>query len=258
MFDSGVGGLTVARAFMDQVPGFDVVYLGDTAHTPYGTKSPGTVTRYALEGIRFLLSRGAAMVIIACNTAAGVALDTLSAHFQLPILDGIGPAADHAVKATRNGRIGVIGTRTAVDSGVYEKRILAARPDIRVYTRSCPLLVPLVEEGWLKKPETRMIVKDYLRPLKVRRVDTLIMGCTHYPLLADIIQVKIGRRVVLVDPAAALAEHAGAFLDRNPTLAASLPKNGRLQVCVTDRTDRLQATAAAILRRKVDLTVVQL
>ncbi|MFZ5563848.1 MAG: glutamate racemase, partial [Thermodesulfobacteriota bacterium] len=179
IFDSGLGGLTVARAVMDELAGYDILYFGDTARTPYGAKSAQTVIKYALENTELLLARGAKMVVMACNTASSVATEEIVSRFDIPVFEVITPAVNLAAGLSKTGVIGVIGTRATVNSGVYEKKILQQRPDARVWSQACPLLVPLVEEGWLKKPETAMIVKKYLHPLKTRQVDTLILGCTH-------------------------------------------------------------------------------
>ena len=190
IFDSGVGGLTVARAVMKQIPGYDIVYFGDTAHTPYGTKSAETVIGYTINNIEFLLSQGAELIVIACNTASSVATARVLERFSVPIFEVITPAVELAVQTSKNLNFGIIGTRATITSGIYEKKIIENQPQARVYSAACPLLVPLVEEGWLNKAETAMIVKKYLQPLKTRQIDTLILGCTHYPLLKKVIQRK--------------------------------------------------------------------
>ena len=183
VFDSGIGGLTVVRSLMEELPGYNMIYFGDTARTPYGSKSPETVVRYALENTDFLLKQGAKLIVMACNTASSVAAGRVAENYDIPIFEVVTPATEKAVKISRTLIIGVIGTRATVKSGIYEQKIVALKPDAKVYSAACPLLVPLVEEGWIKKPETVMIIKKYLHPLKVRQIDTLILGCTHYPLL---------------------------------------------------------------------------
>jgi glutamate racemase len=180
-------------------------------------------------------------------------VESIRAAYRQPIFEVILPAVRLAVKVSSSLRIGVIGTRTTVASGVYEKRIREARPDARVYSAACPLLVPLIEEGWLKKPETRRIVKKYLLPLKVRRVDTLILGCTHYPLLKESIQRKIGPRTSIIDSAAAVAADLRSFLGSPPRSAADRTPGGRLRIFVSDRTDQFEKTARMILGRKLSL-----
>ena len=185
VFDSGIGGLTVVNALMAQLPGYDIVYFGDTARTPYGSKSPATVLRYARQNTEFLLTHNARMIVMACNTASSIATNDLTTSFDVPIFEVISPAVELALTQSRRGRIGVMGTRATIKSDVYAKKIRALRPEMQVYSQACPLLVPLVEEGWLNRPETAMIVKKYLHPLKVRQIDTLILGCTHYPIIRN-------------------------------------------------------------------------
>ena len=213
VFDSGIGGLTVVRSLMERLSGYDIVYFGDTARTPYGTKSAETVISYSLENIEFLLKNGAKIVVMACNTASSVASHRVAETFDIPIFEVVTPATKQAVNRSGNLAVGVIGTRATIKSGIYEKKIKAVKPAAKVYSVACPLLVPLVEEGWLKKPETMMIIKKYLHPLRVRQIDTLILGCTHYPLLKDQIQRKIGKKVIIIDSSIAVAEKVKSFLD---------------------------------------------
>ena len=255
VFDSGIGGLTVVRALLERLPAADIVYLGDTARTPYGSKSPETVTRYALEDTQFLIEQGADVIVVACNTVSSVAMESIRAAHRLPVFEVIIPAVRMALEVSLGLRIGVIGTRTTVQSGVYEKRIREYRPGARVFSAACPLLVPLIEEGWLRKPETTRIVKKYLAPLKMHRIDTLILGCTHYPLLKKTIQLKIGRRVAVIDSAAAVAADLQNFLNGPTRSSADAPPGGRLRLFVSDRTDQFEKTARAILGRRVPLEV---
>lgn len=257
VFDSGVGGLTVVRALMQRLPDYDIVYFGDTARSPYGTKSPQTVTAYALESIEFLLNQGAGVIVAACNTASSVAIEQIAQRSRVPVFESITPAAAMAVESSTKLRIGVIGTRTTVGSGIYEKKIRKFGANIKVISAACPLLVPLLEERWLKKPETNRIVKKYLHPLKVRQIDTLILGCTHYSLLKKTIQIKIGRRVNIIDSAAAVAENLKDYLQAHEQVAASLSKNGRIRLFVSDLTDQLENSAKMILRRNVRLEAVR-
>ena len=256
VFDSGIGGLTVVRALIEQLPACDIVYLGDTARTPYGSKSPETVTRYALDNARFLVDQGAEVIVVACNTASSVAVKGIQAAHQLPVFEVILPAVRLALETSTRLRIGVIGTRTTIASGEYDKRIREARPDARVYSAACPLLVPLIEEGWLKKPETKRVVKNYLMPLKARQIDTLILGCTHYPLLKETIQRKIGRRVAVIDSAAAVAADLRAFVDRDSPPTAGMAAGATPRIFVTDRTDQFEQSARMILGRSVTLETV--
>jgi glutamate racemase len=200
IFDSGIGGLTVVRELERQAPDVPFVYLGDTARTPYGNKSAETVVRYALEDAAFLVAQGAEAIIIACNSASAVATDALrAAHPDLPVFEVIAPAVEDALAATK-GRIGVIGTRATIASGAYDRQLRASKK-VDVESAPCPLFVPLVEEGWLEDAETKRIARRYLSPLRHAQVDTLILGCTHYPLLAPIIRRYMGNRVTLIDSA---------------------------------------------------------
>ncbi|VEN74948.1 Glutamate racemase [Candidatus Desulfarcum epimagneticum] len=256
IFDSGIGGLTVARAVKQTLPRRDIIYLGDTARTPYGNKTAKTVVKYALENTEFLMRQGAKIIVMACNTASSVAFEAVREEFDAPVFEVISPAVEAALEASRKGAIGVIGTRATIRSGVYEKMIKARLPDAGVHSAPCPLLVPLVEEGWLKKPETAMIVKKYLHPLKTRQIDTLILGCTHYPVLKDLIQRKIGKRVRVIDSAESSARSIARTLEENPDLAARLGKNGTLRVCVSDLTEQFKKTARGLLKMNVSFETV--
>ncbi|MFP4226905.1 MAG: glutamate racemase [Desulfobacterales bacterium] len=258
IFDSGIGGLTVVRAVMDQLPGYDIVYFGDTARTPYGNKSSRTVVDYSLQNTRFLLDQGANLVVMACNTASSVATETVNAQFDLPIYEVITPAVNQSLEMSKKKAIGVIGTRATISSGIYERKIHEKAPDARVYSSPCPLLVPLVEEGWLKKPETRMIVKKYLHPLKVRQIDTLILGCTHYPLLKSIIAHKIGKKVAILDSSMALAREIRSFLDERPEIDQTLSKTGNNRFFVSDITPQFEKTARAVIKQNIALEHVSL
>jgi len=258
IFDSGIGGLTVVRAVMDELPGYDMIYFGDTARTPYGSKSSQTVIDYSVQNTKFLIKQGAKMIIMACNTASSVATETLKKKFNLPIYEVISPAVNLSLKETKKSVIGVIGTRATINSGIYEKKIKEQCPDARVYSAACPLLVPLVEEGWLKKPETRMIVKKYLHPLKTRQIDTLILGCTHYPILKSIIQHKIGKRVHVISSSDAVAEQIKFFLSDYPEIDQTLSKNGKSEFFVSDLTRQFEITAKSVIRKPIHLKHISL
>ena len=251
IFDSGIGGLTVARAIMEQLPDYNLVYFGDTARTPYGNKSALTVQAYARRCADFLISKGAKVIIIACNTAASAAAELLAESYPTPVFEVITPGAALAAQLSRSGRIGVIGTRSTIASGAYEKRILGFRPSAEVVSHPCPLLVPLVEEGWFRRRETAMIVKKYLRPLKLRQIDTLILGCTHYPVLAGLIQEKAGKRIRLVDSAMAVAGRLKTHLEDTPDLAARLSRGGRSEFFISDVTPQFEAIAQKVIGRRL-------
>jgi glutamate racemase len=256
IFDSGIGGLTTVRALMDTLPGHDLIYFGDTARTPYGSKSRETVIRYAIENTEFLIEHGATVIVIACNTASSVATEVLMEKFHVPVFEVITPAVEMAICQSPRNRIGVIGTRGTINSGIYERLIKARIPEASVFSTPCPLLVPLVEEGWFNRPETRMIVKKYLHPLKVRQVETLILGCTHYPLLKSIIQEKIGRRVRIIDSSVAVADKISRFFIDHPEMDQRISRNGNADLFVSDITDQFEKTAGTILKRKVFLNRV--
>ncbi len=199
IFDSGVGGLTVLRELRLQLPQEELVYLGDTARVPYGTKSPQTVGRYAREAARFLVGQRVKLLVVACNTASAVALDDLSAIHQLPVVGVIEPGARKALAVTRTGRVGVIGTEGTIRSRAYERALRAGNPQIEVSVAPCPLFVPLAEEGWADHPVAHLAAAEYLAPLLREGIDTLVLGCTHYPLLKRTLQEVAGPGVELID-----------------------------------------------------------
>ncbi len=258
IFDSGLGGLTVARAIMQELPGYDFTYFGDTARTPYGAKSAGTVIQYATQDTDFLLDRGARMIVMACNSASSVATEKITAQCRFPVFEVITPAVNLATQTSSKGIIGVIGTRATINSGIYEKKILNCRPQATVYSQACPLLVPLVEEGWTNKPETAMITKKYLHPLKTRQIDTLILGCTHYPILKNIIRHKIGRNVNIIDSSLAVAQQIKQFIKNNPDIEKTLSTNGNNRFFVSDITPHFQTTARLILKQDIRLEHISL
>ncbi len=210
VFDSGIGGLTVVAAIMQALPQERVVYVGDTARVPYGPKSPETVVRYSRQIAGWLLEQNVKAIVIACNTATAHALETLQRECPVPVIGVVQPGARAAVRATRNGHIGVIGTSGTINSGAYHRAIAALSPDADVAGAACPLFVPLVEEGWVDHGATRLIAETYLQPMRDAHIDTLVLGCTHYPLLTPIIADVVGGDVVLVDSA---AETANALRD---------------------------------------------
>ncbi|HOK89908.1 MAG TPA: glutamate racemase [Candidatus Hydrogenedentes bacterium] len=201
IFDSGVGGLTVMRQIRRLLPEEDLVYLGDTARVPYGTKSPETVIRYARHCAEMLTRRGIKLLVVACNTASAYALDALRSSLRVPVIGVVEPGARAALRATRSGRIGVIGTPGTVRSGAYERVIHEVKPRFRVFLQACPLFVSLAEEGWIRGKVPALIAEQYLERLKQRHVDTLVLGCTHYPLLRPVIAAIMGPEVTLVDSA---------------------------------------------------------
>jgi glutamate racemase len=224
IFDSGVGGLTVLREIMLTLPQEDTLYFGDTARVPYGTKSPETVTRYAVEIASFLIKRDIKLLIVACNTASAVALPTLKRHLSIPVVGVIEPGARRAVEVTRSGRIGVIGTAGTIRSSAYTRAIKRLMPESEVITRACPLFVQLAEEGWVDNQVARLTAQIYLQELKDAGVDTLVLGCTHYPLLKGMIADVMGPEVVLVDSAEETARTVAAILADKKLLRPSAEK----------------------------------
>ena len=214
VFDSGVGGLTVAREIMRNLPSEKIVYFGDTARVPYGSKSKETVIRYSRQIIRFLQEQQVKAIVIACNTASAFALDAVRDEFDLPIIGVIEPGAKVAAAQTRNKKVGVIGTVGTIGTGIHAEYLKSLDPEITVYGKACPLFVPLVEEGWLHDPVTDEVVARYLKELQEKDIDTLILGCTHYPLLRSTIGQIMGDKVTLVNPAYETALELGRLLER--------------------------------------------
>jgi glutamate racemase len=249
VFDSGIGGLTVVRHLRRLLPAWDIVYFGDTARVPYGTKSDATVRRFAGEAARFLTQFGVSHLVVACNTVSAVALRALSRDFQALPVDGvILPGAEAALKATRSGRIGVIGTRATIASRAYEHAIAAfARREgkkVRVFTNPCPLLVPLAEEGLAGSRAAREVLRDYLAPLRARGIDTLILGCTHYPPFKPLIRSLLGKRVTLIDSGEATARRLARALRERDT---DRPSRGSLRCYVSDIPRQFEAIGRRFL-----------
>jgi glutamate racemase len=205
VFDSGIGGLTVLKELVATLPAEDFIYLGDTARLPYGTKSNEVIIRYSRENTEFLLAKGIKLLVVACNTASAVALSEIGRDTIVPVIGVIEPGARAAIAASRNGKIGVIGTEATIASGAYTRAIQQLRPGVEIYTRACPLLVPLVEEGWTDNEIAERTVAYYLESLKASGIDTLLLGCTHYPLLRDLFRRVLGPGVRIVDSATATA-----------------------------------------------------
>ena len=212
VFDSGIGGLTVAHEIIRQLPHERLIYFGDTARVPYGPKSPDTVRRYSREIASFLQGEGVKAIVVACNTATAHALPALREELPIPVIGVVEPGARAAMRATRSGHVGVIGTAGTVKSGAYERAIREISPDVRITARACPLFVPLIEEGWIDSEVTRLVAREYLEPLAESGVDTLVLGCTHYPLLKPLIADVMGSDVRLIDSAAETAAEAARVL----------------------------------------------
>ncbi len=260
IFDSGIGGLTVVKQIFKTLPQYKIVYFGDTARLPYGTKSREAIIKFSIENTEFLLEKGAKIIVIACHTASSVAADILREKFpDVPIFDVAGAGLEKAYKISRRKRIGIIGTAATIKSGVHEKFLKNIDPEVKVFPKACPLLVPLIEEGWLKRMETRKILRYYLRPLKLKQIDVLVLACTHYPLLYKIISSISGKSVKVVDPAEELVLELKKFIEKNPGIEASLEKNGRKhKFYVSDVPYRFNDLSRKILGEKIDVEKVDI
>ena len=247
VFDSGIGGLTVVKALRDRLPNETIVYLGDTARVPYGPKSPDTVQRYALELAQLLMRKNAKALVVACNTVSSVALPLLTRKFSVPVIGVIEPGARAALRATRNQHVGVIGTRATIRSSAYERALRATDNNVRVSSRACPLLVPLIEEGLFDDDVTDRIIVRYLEPLLSEGIDTLVLGCTHYPLLSVAIARLLGREIAMVDSAQNCATAVHETLDRE-SLRSPATARGQLHVILTDAADNFLNVARDALQ----------
>lgn len=251
VFDSGVGGLTVVRALRAALPHEDIIYLGDTARVPYGTKSPSTVVRFACEDTQFLLERHVKAVVVACNTCSAWAIPLLSKGFNVPVFGVIQPGVNAALRQSRNQRIGIIGTAATIRSNAYSNGILAQSPSANVFAKATPLLVPLVEEGWLAHKVTSAVLREYLTLFARKNVDTMILGCTHYPLLKKNIRRSLGKRVTLIDSAEACANDVKERL-ASLQMLTSRRRAGTVQCFVTDETERFYELARRFLGCEVE------
>lgn len=250
VFDSGIGGLTVLKELVKELPGEGIIYLGDTARVPYGIRSPETVTRYSIENTSFLVSKGIKMLIVACNTASAVSLDGIRERFNMPVLGVISPGARAAVAATRNKKIAVIGTEATINSSAYTKHIKSLSPDIEVTGLPCPLFVPLVEEGLNDDEIARLVAKRYLSGLVNKEIDTLVLGCTHYPLLKDVISETVGKDIVLIDSAVETAKEAKRLIQETEIYGNETSVLRKFYV--TDSPERFKRVGERFLGQKID------
>lgn len=249
VFDSGVGGLTVAREIMRQLPNEKIVYFGDTARVPYGSKSKNTIIRYSKQIIRFLKTKGVKAIVVACNTASAIALEEIRPEMDIPIIGVVKPGAKVATEKTVNKRIGVIGTEAMINSGIYTDFINRRDKDITVFTKACPLFVPLVEEGWLKDSVTYEVANRYLSELKDKDIDTLVLGCTHYPLLRNTVGEIMGDGVSLVNPAYETAVSLKRLLEENNMAAGNEHRyaSNMYEFYVSDTAEKFKRFANSIL-----------
>ncbi len=234
IFDSGVGGLTVVKEIVKVLPQEDIVYFGDTARLPYGSKSKETVTRFSAQDVRFLLSKNVKAIVIACNTASSNSLESLRQMFDVPLFGVVLPGVQEAIAATKNGKIGIIGTAATIRSGAYARLIQEQRPDMQVFSKACPLFVPLAEEGFVQNTIAQLTAKEYLGELTEKGIDALVLGCTHYPLLKRCIGETVGESVRLVDPARATAMQLKDFLQQKDALHAPTQEGKRSFYCSDD------------------------
>lgn len=258
VFDSGIGGLTVVKALLAETSDIQIVYFGDTARLPYGTKSDATVTRQSIECLHFLMNFDVRMIVIACNTASSIALPVLTRVVDVPVVGVVESGVQAALKATRNGVVGVIGTAATIRSGGYERRLKELRPDLEVVARPCPLFVPLVEEGWTDHEVTRLVAAEYLEPLLARKIDTLILGCTHYPLLKETLARTVGPGVTLIDTGAETAREVAGMLGSTGRIAAPAASAADHQFYVSDVPSRFEVNGARFLGRPLgSVTLVE-
>lgn len=258
VFDSGVGGLTVAREIMRQLPNEDLVYFGDTARVPYGSKSKKTVLKYSRQIVRFLLTKGVKAIVVACNTASALALDEIAAEIDIPVIGVVKPGAKMAVETTKTGNVGVIATQSTIKSGIYNDYIRELNPDITVVSKACPLFVPLVEEGLLEDRVTDDIVARYLQEIKEYHVDSLVLGCTHYPLLRNAIKRFMGEEVHLVNPAYETAKSLKELLSQQGIINKK-SKKSEYEYYVSDGVEQFISFADRVLPCHVtDTTVVDI
>jgi glutamate racemase len=251
VFDSGIGGLTVLKEILNELPLESTAYLGDTARVPYGIRSPETVTRYSFENTRFLSSRGIKMLVVACNTVSAVSLEAIKKSVSIPVIGVIDPGAKAAVNATKNKRVGVIGTSATIRSNSYTKAIRAADSSVEVFPLPCPLFVPLVEEGWTDGPIVEMTAERYLREVREKGIDTLVLGCTHYPLLKNVLSKIMGPGVTLIDSAIETAAEIKETLGRLSLLKPASGDAAR-EFYVTDSPDKFIEIGERFMGRKIE------
>ncbi|HKP55589.1 MAG TPA: glutamate racemase [Polyangiales bacterium] len=255
VFDSGLGGLTVVRALAERLPREDLVYLGDTARTPYGTRSPQTVMNYAHACARVLREQRAKLLVIACNTVSALALDSLAGELFLPVLGVVVPGVRAALERSPRGRVGVLATQGTVRSGAYPRAFAKLRPGAQAFVESAPLLVPLVEDGWLYGDVPRLAVRKYLEPLVAHDIDALLLGCTHYPLLAPLLRAELAalssKDIPLIDSAHAIADEVAELID-SKHLGTERDDPGKLRIVVTDQGEDFDQTAERFLGRSLN------
>ncbi len=256
IFDSGIGGLTVAKEIIKHLPSENIIYLGDTARVPYGTKSKNTVIKYADSNSEFLLSKGIKLLVVACNTASAHAIKSLEEKLSIPVVGVIKPGAKKAVESTQNGNIGVIGTPSTINSGAYQREIKKINPEVKVFSKACPLFVPLAEEGWFDNDIAKSVAVKYLSELKEHKIDTLILGCTHYPILKKTIEKVMGEDVLLIDSAEQISLKVASIINRNGTVKKESSNISKRIYYLTDNSDTFISVANRFLGE--DITEVKI
>ncbi|MDD5071674.1 MAG: glutamate racemase [Patescibacteria group bacterium] len=250
VFDSGFGGLTILKAFLGRLPAYDYIYLGDSARAPYGNKSPELIYKYTEEAVDFLFKKGCELIVVACNTVSAEALRQIQQKWLpgnystgrvlgiiIPIAEAV---AEEVKKSPKRNRVGIIGTRSTISSGAYNRELEKLSFDLEILSQACPLLVPLVEEGWTKNRETKMILRHYLRPLKLKKIDYLILGCTHYPILFQDIKKAMGKRCLVFDSPKFVAEKLEDYLKRHPEIEGKIGRNKKRIFYTTDDPQRFK------------------
>lgn len=250
VFDSGVGGLTVVKRLIASLPNESIVYFGDTARVPYGSKSNETVIEYSIQNTKFLLHKNVKAVVVACNTASSIAIEVLKKEFDVPIIGMIEPGAISAIRNTMNNKIGVIGTRATINNKAYSNQLLKLNTQLNVFEKACPLFVPLAEEGWIEHRATHEIAEEYLNELRQKEIDTLILGCTHYPILSKVIQEVIGKNVKLIDSGVAASEIVRQEIERIG-LSTNSSAKGNISLYVSDISTNFKSIAELFLGQSV-------
>ena len=251
IFDSGIGGLTVAKRIISMLPNENIIYFGDTARVPYGTKSNDTVIEYSLQDAQFLINKNVKLIIVACNTASSVAISKLKEKFDIPIIGMIEPGAHLAISSTKNGKVGVIGTNSTISNKAYSNEVKRLNKDLEIIEKPCPLFVPVAEEGWLDHAATKLIAQEYLQDLVDFGVDTVILGCTHYPLLSEVIQNVMGNDVTLIDSGYAASLNVENYLNGRGVRNDS-NQLGTHYFYVSDLPDKFKSVAERFLGTEVE------
>ncbi|MBN1638037.1 MAG: glutamate racemase [Ignavibacteriales bacterium] len=251
IFDSGIGGLTVVKNIFSTLSNESIVYFGDTARLPYGTKSNFTVIEYSTQAARFLINRDVKIIVVACNTASSVALTVLQNNFNVPIIGMIEAGSKKALERTKSGKIGIIGTNATINNKAYSKEILNLDKDVQVFEKACPLFVSLAEEGWLEHKATYLIAEEYLKELRDKKIDTLVLGCTHYPVLSKVIQKVIGDDVELIDSGSAASFFVEKYLEDN-NLKNDTGNEGTYEYYVSDISTNFKVIAERFLAREIN------